>query len=435
MRFTHLGTWSFWGDEVFSLRGQSDGFVESTSVTLIRLTTSLLGENEWSARLVPACIGTISIPMLYFPISRAAGRSVALISSSLLAVSTWHLYWSQNARFYVLLLLFYTIALLAYYLSLEEDDPRLMMLSLVCLGLALKERLLAFMLVPVLLGYSLLLFISKEHRPLGFRTRNLGIFFLPLAVIGSVFAWPFIRNIPAWLEGFGRINNNPIWLAAGTFYYIGLPVVLIASFSAVYFIRKGSRLAILASLGAALPLLAVMSLSLFHYTANRYVFISLTSWIVLAGMGIAELFHLLEGDKRILALGVMIVVLGVSLGEDMNYFRYQNGNRENWKGALEFVARRKAPDDLVIVGNRKIAEYYLDQPVVSFSQFSQDLLATHSRAWFIEDLTMEELFPELRAWLRGNVPMVAEFDNHVYARVFTMRVYLYEHTEPQLLSK
>lgn len=73
--------------------------------------------------------------------------------------------------------------------------------------------------------------------------------------------------------------------------------------------------------------------------------------------------------------------------------------------------------------------------MVSYSQYSDELIAGYPRVWFVEDLTMEELFPELRAWLRGNVPMVAEFDNHVYARVFTMRVYLYEHPESRLLSK
>lgn len=435
LRFTHLGTWSFWGDEVFSLRGQNDGFVQSTSVTLIRLTTGLLGENEWSARLVPALIGTLSVPLLYFPFSRAAGRRSALISSSLLAVSTWHLYWSQNARFYVLLLLFYTFALLAFYLSLEDDDPRLMVLSLVCFGLALRERLLAFLLIPILIAYILILFISREQRPSGLRARNLGIFFIPLIVIGSAFAWPFLRDLRGWLDGFGRINNNPFWLAAGTFYYISLPVVLIASFSAVYFIRKGNRLAMLASLGAAFPLLAMMMLSLFHYTANRYIFISLTSWILLAGMGIGELFNSLKEDKRIFAIGILLIALGVSLGDDILYYRYQNGNRDNWKGALEFISLNKAPEDLVVAGNRVLAEFYLKQPVVSYSQYSADLLADHPRAWFIEDLTMEELFPELRTWLRRNVPLVADFDNHVYARVFTMRVYLYEHSEQPPLSK
>lgn len=425
LRFNQLGTWSFWGDEVFSLSGQSDGFIRSTTVSLIQLTTQLMGESEWSARLVPALIGTLSVPLMYFPLSRAAGRRVALISASLLAVSTWHLYWSQNARFYILLSLLYTFAFLGYFISLEEDNPWLMVLSVVCFGLAAKERLLALLLIPVLIGYTLILFLPKVPKPTGLRARNLAIFFIPIGIIGGAFAWPFLRDVPGWLDGFGRINNNPFWLAAGTFYYISLPVVFIAGFSALYFIRRGNRLAFLASLGAALPLLAVMVLSLFHYTANRYVFISLTSFIILAGMGLSELFSLLEGDRRLLAFAILMLALGVSLGDDILYFRYQNGNRDNWKAAFEYIDRNDAPGDLVVVGNREIATYYLRQPVVSFSQFSPELLNEYERAWFVEDLTMEELFPEQRAWLRANVPLVADFDNHVYARVFTMRVYLY----------
>jgi len=179
LRFYRLGEWSFWGDEVFSLSSKVDGFIQSTSVSLIQATTAALGTNEWSARLAPAFIGILSIPVLYFPIRQVSGVGTALIAASLLAVSTWHLYWSQNARFYVLLLILYTLALLTFYLGIENDKPWFIVASLILFGLAAKERLLALFFVPVALSYIVLLKILPFEKPAGYRLTNLAIFFLP----------------------------------------------------------------------------------------------------------------------------------------------------------------------------------------------------------------------------------------------------------------
>jgi 4-amino-4-deoxy-L-arabinose transferase-like glycosyltransferase len=176
LRFFRLGEWSLWGDEIFSLGSKPDGFVQSTTTQLIHWATALLGTSEWSARLVPALIGTVSIVLLYFPIRKLFGVPVAMLSSALLAVSPWHIYWSQNARFYVLLLLFYTLALLTFFIGLEEDKPWYLIISLVFFGLAAKERMLALVFLPVSLLYLLSIQFLPFDRPAGFRLRNLAIF-------------------------------------------------------------------------------------------------------------------------------------------------------------------------------------------------------------------------------------------------------------------
>jgi hypothetical protein len=98
--------------------------------------------------------------------------------------------------------------------------------------------------------------------------------------------------------GFGRINNNPFWLMAGTFYYIGLPTVVLGASSAIYFLVKKNRAALLFSLGAVIPLFSIMVISLFQYTANRYIFVCLTSWIMWAAMAANELFIQAKGQAK-----------------------------------------------------------------------------------------------------------------------------------------
>jgi hypothetical protein len=426
LRFYKLGEWSFWSDEVFSISSKVDGFIQSTSVSLIRATIAALGTNEWSARLAPAIIGILSIPVLYFPIRQLFGVGTALISASLLSVSTWHLYWSQNARFYALLLLLYTFALVTFYIGIERDKPWYMVAALILFGLAVKERLLALFLVPVVISYLALVKLLPFEKPAGLRFRNLAIFFVPCIGLGMIFSIPFFKDMPAWLSGFGRINNNPVWLMAGTIYYIGIPTVILGLSGAIFFLLKKNRAAMLFSLGAVIPLLSITVISLFQYTANRYIFVCLTSWIILAALAANELFIQANGKARILAVGVLAMLLLGSLGEDWLYFRYQHGNRDNWKEAFDFVEMQRQPGDLIISAKPEVAAYYLGEKVPGFQHIPLNDLERYPRIWFVEDLNTRELFPQLHAWMIQNARQVANFDNHLNARIYTMRVYLYE---------
>ena len=131
------------------------------------------GTSEWSARLVPALVGIISIPILFFPIRKMFGSGVALLCSLFLAIAPWHLYWSQNARFYTTLLLFYTLALFLVYFALEEDKPWYIVFAFILFGLAVQERLFSVLLVPVVGLYLIALWLLPIEKPAGFRARNI----------------------------------------------------------------------------------------------------------------------------------------------------------------------------------------------------------------------------------------------------------------------
>jgi hypothetical protein len=433
LRFYKLGEWSFWGDEMFTVGGREDGFNytiirQSVSLALIQTTIGFFGPSEWYARLVPALIGVISVPILYFPIKKIFDPPVALMSALLLAVSTWHIYWSQNARFYVALLLFYTLALLTFYIGLEEDRPWYLLASLVLMSLATKERLLGLFIIPVLLGYLALLKFLPFDKPAGLTWRNLALYFGPILIFGSFFVFPYVKDVPGWLDaGFGYVNNNPVWILAGVVYYVGLPIVCVGTFGAFYLLVNKNRAALLLSLSAVLPLAIMMGLSLVHYTANRYVFTSLTGWIILASAAAVELIRQTHKSVKILAVGLAVLLLFQPLSEDLLYFRYQNGNRDNWKAAFEWVKIQKQAGDLVVAANTELGDFYMRDQTIDFRDLDlAGIEAGGRRAWFVEDMVAEEVFPEVHHWLRENAQLVANFDVRAQARNFSMRVYVYE---------
>ena len=430
IRFYKLGEWSFWGDEAFTLSTKEDGFNynllrRSLATDLIRLTTAYLGVNEWNARLIPALIGTLTIPLTYYPTRRLFDTGTALLAAALLAISPWHIYWSQNARFYTLLLLFYSIGLLTFHIAMEEDRPWLLVGSLLLFGLAARERLIALFFVPVLGMYLILTWLLPFEKPKGLRPRNLILILSPVVIAGIFFVGPYVVNLGAWFEGFGRINTTPFWILAGTLYYINLPIVIFAAFGCLYLLNRKNRGALLLGLNAILPLAAIVVFSVFQYAANRYVFITLTSWLILAALAIRELFRNTERVGRILAIGVLTLLILAPLSEDILYFQYQNGNRDNWKAAMQYIESYRQEGDIVISSNTVVSDLYLDENTIYLGNWDPINYDGRSRVWIIEDMNVAELQPQILPWLKENTKEQASFDVHVQARNFKMRVYLY----------
>lgn len=437
LRFYKLGEWSLWEDEVFSIGFAEDGFNfsiwrQSLAVNLIHLATASLGASAWSARLVPATIGILSIPLLYFPVRSLFNPQTSLFAMLLLAVSPWHLYWSQNARFYSLLFLFFNLGLLLFFIGLEKDRLIWYIGSLVFIGMAARESLVALFAGPILLLYLVLVWLLPMDKPVGLKSRNLFIFLGTGLLGGLIIAGPYLRNLSDWLKAFGRINNNPFWILAGSIYYIGLPLACIAALGGMHFLLKRTerprlqRVSLFFGIAGAIPLLAVMAVSLFHYTANRYIFVSLLAWIILGALTAIEIFSLLPKRHMLIASGVLVLLLISPLSEDFLYFRYQNGNRADWIASTTYIRENMEPGDLVVSATKSVADFYLGGNSIPLKYWDPTNSPDSGTVWLIEDLTVKELAPELYIWLREQAELVAVYDVNAQARTFTMRVYRYE---------
>ena len=434
LRFYKLGAWSFWGDEMFTVSGHEDGFNynlirKSLSLALIQGVVDLRGLNEWNARLVPAAIGVITVVVFFFLARKLFDIPTALLAASLLALSPWHLYWSQNARFYTALLLFYSLCLFYFYLGVEEDNPRYLLLCLIFLGLAVKERLLALFFLPVILFYIFLLSSLHFDKPRGWNYRNVALFIMS-GVLGSLFfIGPYLLNLGDWMSvsGFGFSNNSPFWLAGGFAYYVGLPVICIGGTGGIYLIMQKSRVGLFLFLNAVVPPFILFVISPFHYTANRYIFISLTSWLLLAAVTVVMIIKNLNWPVKLSALGVLFILLAHPISEDALYFLKQNGNRDNWSAAFAYVQSHAKPGDMVVSGNLQLADYYMSLPSISIDQIHVNEFETiDNRIWFVEDMTSAQKYPEIDSWFTQNARLVSLYDVYFQARNFSMRVYLYD---------
>jgi hypothetical protein len=432
LRVYKLGEWSFWGDEMFTVSGREDGFNyswfrQSISSLLIQSNTAMNGVSEWNARIVPAIIGIATIPALFFIVKKLVDVPTGILAALLLALSPWHLYWSQNARFYTALLFFYSLALFFFYIGMEYDKPWHFVLCLIFLGLATKERLLALFFLPVILVYVILLHILAYKKPKGWRYRSLVIFLVPALLGGLLFVGPYVLNFSAWMSGFGFSTNSPFWLAGGFAFYVGLPVVCLSIVGGTYLLLQKNRAGLLLSVSAVLPILLLLLIAPFHYTASRYAFISLTSLLVLAAISLTTLIKQAHWPTKLLALGALLILIVHPLQEDAMYYLHQNGNRDNWKAAFSYVQQHMQPSDKAASANRALTQYYLAAEFISFEEMDLHEIETQDqRIWFVEDMTSIQKFPRLHTWLSQNAQLVSIHDITFQARTYSMRVYFYD---------
>jgi uncharacterized membrane protein len=442
LRFYKLGEWSFWIDEIFTI-GRAQAHVNfqtiisqwwhpSISVILTGITLNALGVSEWTARLVPAVIGILSIPILYFPIKKLWGPAAGLIAVLLLAVSPWHILWSQNARYFTSLMLIYTLALFSIFIAIEKDRPGLILVSFILLVLAIGERFYALFLAPVILAYLLLLKLSSIPTPPGFRPRNI-IFILTPGIILVIFdSLRFLTTgysyfLVSMELGYSQPIDDPLRLAVAIIFNIGIPLVILGFFSGIYLLWQKSRAGLFFFLSAIIPVILLLILNPFIFTRDRYVFITLPSWIILAAIVVKTLFVQLQHSGKLLAVAVLVLLLADAIGANLLYYQVNQGNRRDWRRAFSLVQERGDTEDLVVTWWPELGGYYLDNEITSWEIVDSDMIVQAGRkVWFVTDSETVWGNLPLKSWVEQNAELIEVLYLRLREDDFSLRVYLYD---------
>jgi mannosyltransferase len=448
LRFYKLGAWSFWIDEIFTINHAVRHFGNigllldhipparnwvPMSVILTAQVLNLLGINEWSARLVSVVIGVFTIPMLYFPLRKIFGNQVMLIALLLLAISPWHIFWSQNARFYTSLLLLSTLALFAFFYIIEHDRPVFLLLFYVLLYLASSERLTVFLIVPVIFGYIFSLWVLPIEKPKGLNRKTVLLSVLPLILFAllEVCRSAFLGSslTISILDTFsGQPNTTPLRLTLSIIYRISVPVFILGLFGGIYTITTKQRAGLFVFISATLPVLLLIVLSMFMFTVDRYIFITLLPWLILCAMAVKELFFQAKRFAVLLPCGVLMIFLFSSMSDIYLYYQFQNGNRPNWKDAYGYVERNIESGDIVYTTGFQLGEYYLPAADNRYiNSFEPANLAENESIsyWFVIDESIGGVNPDIYSWIQDFSTLVRSEEVYLPGKSMSIRIYQY----------
>ncbi len=449
LRFYRLEDQSLWYDEAYtaSVTDPAAGglsyiwssgpvaYMPPLHHTLVYVSR-LLGPGEAPLRLPSVLAGILTVAFVYLTAKYCFDRRTATFASLLAAVSAFHVYYSQEARAYALLMLL-SVASTYYLLRALREKRRFWWIAyMVSAALGLYTHLfMAFVvlaqnaylllewdrkrvsgrawvlsqLVPILLFSPWLVAYAIYYKEMflgasGVLERTARevwvpppLWNLPFATLGI-----FFHGTSFELESIAKAANlGPAWVTAATWlqegvYRLVAPYLVFAAI-ALWRMRDRSdlrRYGILVGVMLLLPLLAMYAISFQTRILNpRYFSFAYPYFCIALATGIATLQN---PRARMVLLAVVIAVNALSLA---NYYYNPLHQRDPWREVASLLRENALPADAVFVccSEAQIAlnYYYSASPApsglnVPFQgtpneswSYLQTIMGGRSRAWLV----------------------------------------------------
>ena len=416
LRFASLSEQSLWSDEIQTIeiaRGSLSEVALTAAQTNIQpplffwlvRAMAAFGSNEFNIRLPSAVAGLLTVPLVWAIATQMTSRLTAIIAMLAFAISPFHIWYSQEARAYALLLFFLTASvfcLLTWWTGVKQG--RLGYLIFTVLALYTHILALPFLAIHLLMAY----FLSK-HTSCSSPDSSIALTFyrfiqtLAVALLflipGLVFLFRHsyvLYLVPPFslvLEGPARVSMSII--AAGVLYSL---YALVAGFSlgpssrelhtvtgvgnlAVYVtpqlviflivlgivllfgivVAYRDRMIRIMVLGWLLLLIVLTASAAFWAEAvlyPRFLIAAIPPVSLLLGLGIASQHTL---SRKLLALIAFMMATALPLQNALSDPRYA---KEDMRSAARYLSTVTAERDIVIVSTgymTSVLAHYCDR--------------------------------------------------------------------------
>jgi mannosyltransferase len=475
VRFVRLAHWSLWIDEALTWTDWHHGLVggeikNPLGYTLIAWVVNLFGgvADELSLRILPAVVGWVAVALTYVAFRPWSGRMRAAAAALLVAASSWHVYWSQNARFYTLA---QAVSLLGASLVLRGLMSGSVVRTVV--GLAIAALAAAFhpsagLLLPALVLAPFALRLLRVPLPAASRRAERALLVAGLLGAAAGASWALETwRMYVYQKGQGstlaEAASSAAHFAKTTGFFVTPVLGTACLFGAWFAWRRRESTQILLFLVVATCLGLGLLASLVVRVSAQYVFF-LLPWIVAlacAPLASGETAAVASGETAAGAeentarssreslrgaaglayLSLLVVPALVTTGL---YFTVRAGERPQRKEAYDFVWNARADDDLVLGMAASVGEFYLSPHNTDLrhpeqvgwldyfhARLPQEWARYPRRAWFI--VNPEEFLDwdpgdaeRFQRMLREQCRLVKAWPLYVESRDLSVWVYLKE---------
>ena len=352
----------------------------------------LFGDSDFTARLAPALMGTLLVPLPYL-LRDQLGRAAALAASVMLAFGPTFLYYGRFAREDVYMACLNLAMLVVVFRALEQ--PRrwhpAAIGALLAAAMATKEAtyITGFTFFTFLVGWALVRRrdLLRRLRALDLEAWGWGVaaFATVFTVLFTVFLtrpsglWDGIYDgLAYWLEQHGLGRGEKEWF----FYTVVLlahewPVLLLGAVGAVAAVRRPTPLRLF------LIWAFVLQLAIYSWANERFSWLvmhPLLPLILLAGLGVQAIW-----DARRRWSGRLALVV-VALGAAYLGFSSWSVNALHRADPREFLVATQSSEDVLAIRDR-IRAIAADRAITVDSADG----ATFPWAWYLRDLDVSYL--------------------------------------------
>jgi len=372
IRLYNLGGDSFWIDELLTLQNALRGFPAvltgardhpPINYILTSVAVQNFGESEFSARLFPMIAGTLSLPLMIV-FGKVMGRPLTgLTAALLLAVSPFHLKYSQEARHYAALMCVSLATYILLYLGMTRPKWKYW----IGFGLLTAMNLYIHYSAFILLGSQLILISGwsvrqiRQHKMQQLRYPLLALFMTALL---------FLPWVPRFLDGLGaNVGSSTVsdtggiapltdWIRESFYafgmYYDQLPIIilLLAVIGLGILLWQSSWLDLGFLLGGiVLPFLLIQLGQVARGSFPRYIIYVMPLYLFAAAVPIATLLKQVFRSfgrrafvPAALTFGLLIAAVGwrpVRL--EHKYVQ------DDWRGIVQYLNHHASDGDILVM--------------------------------------------------------------------------------------
>jgi mannosyltransferase len=451
LRVYHLGHQAIWGDEAFSIAigklplaqviaGGTDTHPPLFH-SLLHFWMPLAGDNPLSVRFLSVIPGMLMVAAIYALGRRLIGRWPALLATSLAAISSFAIYYSQETRMYAWAA---ALTALSVYAFLRLVDAALPDTS------AAKNNLtwakvtwpLIYLIATLAAMYShyyvFFVIMAEDMYALwhGWRKRRwllawiggqavLAIAYLPWIFAQTGFlsgrantrfdAWGPSGMEDVWVRSliaFGGGTSIPTgveWIALGLFAFVVLGIGAILWRHST--LASECPLRAFAVLYLVVPMLVAWLVGpIMPFFYERFLLVALPAYLLLLAAGLAALMQTRPLPPILGLLGAVLAV-GLNAYSLDNYYDNPAYTKSGYRDLMAYVTQASQPGDALLLLNpeqRYLYDYYGDKSLPAYwfplpapwddpttQRTMANIKANHQRLWLV-------LFGNARDWDFGH---------------------------------
>ncbi|HKV71487.1 MAG TPA: glycosyltransferase family 39 protein [Gemmatimonadales bacterium] len=366
LRFWHLGAWSMWVDEGMTyLRAKSgilndQGPMYATAPLNFLVTRWIIvheGASLFWLRFFPAFCGVAGVGAVLWSGYRLSGPVGSIAAGALVALSPWHIDWSQNARHFSAVFLFAVVAVTAFYEYWESGRLRWLVTAFVAAALGLLTHSSTVFVIAAMGVYAACLVVLPGFRP-GIVTRSKviasGVFFV--ALIGGYA--PVAMTVSKYLGAHKTAWNPPSNVAESVIYYVGALELAMAVLIGVWALVRKRRAGLVLLCWLIVPIACVVLAAFKTISSGAYALPSLAAAALLLGTLAEETWAQGAGARTMAALVAAGIAAQLLLRTGL-YLTAEQGNRPPWDEAVRWVAATAKPGEPIYASEGVVLGYYL----------------------------------------------------------------------------
>jgi uncharacterized membrane protein len=362
LRFYNLGFNSLWLDEAVTYDTSVKSFGEVWTIIStgdfnpplfywIEHVMLFFGKNEFILRFIPAVLGILTIPLFYFIGKELLDRNVGILAAALLAFSSFHIYYSQDARAYSAMLFFASLSILFFLKALQANDTKNWILFGLFSAIAFWMHFYVIVLIVSLLLYALIIHLPRYReslttlKPLAAGAITFIILCFPLIILAFQRFASRTESAPTFgAQGFAIIyetfNQMSTFGDIGFYLLVGLFILGLAQF---FIIDRKKGLLLLTTLLFTFFISYLLSFKM-PMMPRHLIFLLIIFFIGIA-LSYRFFYRIFRHPAIVYILMVILIIINIPVL--VNY--YSGYSKEDWRGFSGNIQNMTRDGDIIVL--------------------------------------------------------------------------------------